>query len=80
MEEILKNYVPLEEYQKNFKMFSCKGCGKIPENCRYGLTKCKHLLCENCLKKILLEKGEKCLICKATIEKGSLTKVAFSNN
>jgi hypothetical protein len=83
-EEILKNFVKIEEYNKVAKseaymrkILTCQSCGKLPEKPKYNQTKCKHIYCDSCMNKIFKSEGEekKCSICKTPIEKGSIFKI-----
>jgi hypothetical protein len=41
------------------------------------MTKCKHILCEICAKKMLNDPEKKCLVCSAFVEKNSAVRVFF---
>jgi len=71
---ISQNFVPIDEYNNQFKQFCCKVCREIPQSFSYCYTKCKHLMCENCLKRGIRE-DNKCKICQEIIEKGTVIKI-----
>ncbi len=82
-EDILKNYVRVEEYNKILNelkriksLIACKFCKEFNENLLYCQTKCQHILCEICVKKACSD-TKKCLVCSAVIEKGSIIKLAI---
>lgn len=75
------DYVKKEDYLKLLNLVKttlyCKVCNKIPTSFKYVLTKCNHLFCDDCSRKVLESeaKVKKCLICNTEIPKGSLAKV-----
>jgi len=82
-EEMLKNYVRVEEYNKLLSelkrikgIISCQFCKVFNESLIYCQTKCQHILCEVCVKKACSE-IKKCLVCSKEIEKGTIIKLAI---
>ena len=82
-EEMLKNYVRIEEYNKLLSelkrvksIIACQSCKVFNESLLYCQTKCQHILCEICVKKACSEL-KKCLICSKEIEKGTIIKLAI---
>jgi hypothetical protein len=81
LEEILKNYVSLEEHNNLIKKyeaaFGCKKCKKVFFETNMGMTKCLHLFCEECLYSIFKQNELVCPVCKVQIEKKSLMRMKF---
>ena len=78
IKEELENKIIKLKKEKNIDDFKCQKCKKIPINFIFYYLKCKHILCNKCLKKI--KKDSICPLCQKPFESGEEFMINFKES
>ena len=78
IKEELENKILKLKKEKNIDDFKCQKCNKIRINFIFYYLKCKHILCDKCLKKI--KNDGICPLCKKPFENGKEFMIDFKES